>query len=50
MIKTKELSKSFQHLEVLKSIDLEVKSGEVVAIMGAEQLRKTTLLGVEPAV
>ena len=34
MIKIKNLNKTFGHNEVLKDINLEVKQGEVVAIIG----------------
>ncbi|MEF9942385.1 MAG: amino acid ABC transporter ATP-binding protein [Lachnospiraceae bacterium] len=44
MIKIKNLFKSFGDLEVLKGINLEVKEGEVVAIMGASGMGKSTLL------
>lgn len=44
MIKIKGLKKSFGTLEVLKGIDLEVKQGEVVAIIGPSGTGKSTLL------
>lgn len=44
MIKIENLHKSFGTLEVLNGIDLEVKKGEVVAIIGSSGTGKSTLL------
>lgn len=44
MIKVKNLKKSFGEKEVLKGIDLDVKQGEVVAIIGASGSGKSTFL------
>ena len=44
MLKIKGLKKSFGKSEVLKGIDLEVESGEIVVIVGPSGGGKTTLL------
>lgn len=44
MIKLKNLYKRFGDLEVLKGIDLEVKEGEVISIIGPSGTGKSTLL------
>lgn len=44
MIKVKGLKKNFKKLEVLKDINLEVKTGEVVVILGPSGSGKSTFL------
>lgn len=46
MIKISEIHKRFDSLEVLKGIDLEIKQGEVVSIVGPSGAGKTTLLQI----
>lgn len=46
MIQAKELRRNFGQLEVLKGVNLEVKTGEVVSIVGPSGAGKSTLLQI----
>ncbi|AZQ44496.1 ABC transporter ATP-binding protein [Nonlabens ponticola] len=53
MIKAQHIYKSYGDLEVLKDVDLDIKQGEIVSVVGTSGAGKTTLLHIlgtlEPA-
>ena len=46
MIKLRGITKSFDHLQVLRGIDLDIEAGQVVSIVGPSGAGKTTLLQI----
>lgn len=46
ILKGKQLTKSYGDLKVLKGIDIEIKKGEIVSIVGASGAGKSTLLHI----
>jgi lipoprotein-releasing system ATP-binding protein len=46
MILAKNIHKSYDKLHVLKGVDLHIKKGEIVSIVGASGAGKTTLLQI----
>lgn len=46
MIHAKNITKSYDQLQVLKGVELDIKQGEIVSIVGASGAGKTTLLQI----
>jgi lipoprotein-releasing system ATP-binding protein len=46
MLKAKSIHKSYGQLQILKGVDLEVKKGEIVTIVGASGAGKSSLLNI----
>jgi len=46
MLQAKNIRKSYGQLQILKGVDLDVKKGEIVTIVGASGAGKSTLLNI----
>ena len=46
MLKARSIHKSYGQLQILKGVDLEVKQGEIVTIVGASGAGKSSLLNI----
>jgi lipoprotein-releasing system ATP-binding protein len=46
MLQAKNIHKTYGQLDILKGVDLEVKKGEIVTIVGASGAGKSTLLNI----
>ena len=46
MLRAKSICKSYGQLQILKGVDLEVKKGEIVTIVGASGAGKSSLLNI----
>jgi len=46
MIVAKNIHKAYSELEILKGVDLEIASGEIISIVGSSGAGKTTLLSI----